>query len=81
MKTALAGLMAAAAFGAPCTTGSIECTERVPVGPAARYAVVYRSFPLTAKNAAIERAVVVVHGQVRNADNYFESMSWGSWTR
>jgi pimeloyl-ACP methyl ester carboxylesterase len=33
---------------------------------------VYRSFPLDVKNADVTRAVVLVHGAGRDADNYFQ---------
>jgi hypothetical protein len=36
-------------------------------------AKVYRSFPLNEKNSGIERALIVIHGAGRNADDYFMS--------
>jgi pimeloyl-ACP methyl ester carboxylesterase len=33
--------------------------------------MVYRTFPLETQNEAITRALIVVHGAPRNADNYF----------
>jgi len=33
--------------------------------------MVYRTFPLETRNEAISRALIVVHGAPRNADNYF----------
>jgi hypothetical protein len=74
MRLLLAISLSICAYAAPCITGTPACTERVPAGPAGRYTLVYRSFPLTAPNPTIERALIVVHGQGRNADNYFESM-------
>ena len=41
-------------------------------------AKVYRSYPLTQKNAAIERALIVIHGASRDAHNYFASALAGA---
>jgi pimeloyl-ACP methyl ester carboxylesterase len=38
-----------------------------------RFVTMYRSHPLTAPNAAAKRALVVIHGSGRNADDYFAS--------
>jgi hypothetical protein len=66
-----------AAFGAeaaaPCIAAGPECTEKVALGPQDRYSMVYRSFALTAANPRIERALIVIHGAGRNADDYFAS--------
>lgn len=35
--------------------------------------MVYRTYPLEAKNERITRALIVVHGQGRNADDYFRT--------
>ncbi len=35
--------------------------------------LIYRSHPLEKKNAAITRATIVIHGQGRNADDYFRT--------
>jgi pimeloyl-ACP methyl ester carboxylesterase len=39
---------------------------------------VFRSFPLTKPNPAVEQAVVVIHGASRNADSYFLSAVAGA---
>lgn len=52
--------------------------EKLPLGPQGRYSLVYRSFPLTAKNPRIERAVIVIHGAGRNANDYFSSVVAGA---
>lgn len=62
---------AAPAMAAPCTTATPACTEFVTPGSAPVRVLVYRSFPLDMKNADITRAVVMVHGAGRDADNYF----------
>lgn len=63
---------------APCTIAGPECVERVPLGPEGRFATVYRSHPLRQPNPAVKRVTVVIHGQGRNADNYFASASAGA---
>ncbi|HTM31177.1 MAG TPA: hypothetical protein VL263_07720 [Vicinamibacterales bacterium] len=63
--------MAASASAAPCITATTACTEWVTAGSAPARTLVYRSFPLDARNADITRAVVMVHGAGRDADNYF----------
>ena len=54
-----------------CRTAGPECTERVPLGDGKMFGVVYRSQPLAERNEKITRAMIIVHGQGRNADNYF----------
>jgi pimeloyl-ACP methyl ester carboxylesterase len=68
----LAASTCAAAI-APCTTAGLDCIEKVSPGSNAKYSKIYRSFPLTEKNAAIERALIVIHGAGRDAHNYFAS--------
>lgn len=58
---------------APCTTVD-GCTEWLALQPSPVRLLLYRSFPLEARNAAIRRAVIVVHGATRDADNYFRHM-------
>jgi pimeloyl-ACP methyl ester carboxylesterase len=45
--------------------------ERVPLGNA--FSQVYRSHPLTVANSKIERAMIIIHGQGRNANDYFQT--------
>jgi pimeloyl-ACP methyl ester carboxylesterase len=63
---------AAPALAAPCITSTPACTEWITPGSASVRLLVYRSFPLDVKNADITRAVVLVHGAGRDADNYFQ---------
>lgn len=65
-------LWAIAAFGVPCLTGTAPCLERFLI--AGRTLPVYRSFPL-AGEAQVNRAVIVVHGTDRNADDYFTDVA------
>jgi hypothetical protein len=61
------------AYGAePCTTATPACTEWVKLVDQAR-ALVYRTYPLEKKNDKITRALIVVHGAGRDADNYFRT--------
>jgi hypothetical protein len=60
-------------FGAPCTTATEACTEWVALGNESARSLVYRSHPLTAQNPAITRALVMVHGAGRDANNYFRT--------
>jgi hypothetical protein len=75
-------VLATAALGvsafAQCTKADASCTEKLPLGSDGRYSVVYRSFPLTKANRDIRRALIVVHGSGRNADNYFASAVAGA---
>jgi len=61
---------------APCASASDDCLEIISVsGSDIR---VYGSFPLTAENRRWERlrhAVIVVHGQNRDADTYFQNLT------
>ena len=61
------------AWAAPCTTATAMCTESVAVSGGPVGAIVYRSHPLDVRNEGITRALVMVHGQSRNADGYFRS--------
>src|SRR5947207_5852192 len=61
----------------PCTTAS-RCTEIVPMARSEKSAKVYRNYPLNEKNAAIERALIVIHGASRDAHNYFASALAGA---
>src|SRR5437870_9691075 len=56
----------------PCTKGTSDCTEWVMFGDQAR-SLIYRTFPLDTKNEKITRALVMVHGAGRDADNYFRT--------
>lgn len=54
-----------------CKTSTPACQEKVPLGKA--YSLVYRSHPLTAPNPKIERAMIIIHGAGRNANDYFQT--------
>lgn len=56
----------------PCTTSTTDCTHWVNLGGESR-ALVYSTYPLDVRNDKIVRALIVVHGQGRDADNYFRT--------
>jgi hypothetical protein len=56
----------------PCTKATNDCTQWVNLGGEAR-SLVYSTYPLDKKNEQIVRALIVVHGQGRDADNYFRT--------
>lgn len=58
---------------AVCVTATPECTERLPTGPDSLFTVLYRTHPLQVRNQEIRRAFILVHGQGRNADDYFRT--------
>jgi pimeloyl-ACP methyl ester carboxylesterase len=58
---------------AACTTATPDCTERVTLTQSGRWSLVYRTHPLRAPNPAIRGALVVIHGQGRNAHDYFRT--------
>ncbi|MEZ5353226.1 MAG: serine hydrolase [Bryobacteraceae bacterium] len=56
-----------------CLAPKAKCTERLFVGE--RYVSIYRNYPLqTGPHPGIERAVVMVHGAGRNADDYYGTL-------
>ena len=58
---------------APCTSVTSECTEWVMLPDSTSRAIVYRSYSLAARNDDISRALIMVHGGARNADDYFRT--------
>jgi hypothetical protein len=75
LSVLVASLLAAAptSSAAQCTSASPACVEWIGLGAGASRSLVYRSFPLTVRNEKISRVLIVVHGQGRDADNYFRS--------
>jgi pimeloyl-ACP methyl ester carboxylesterase len=72
--TAVTGsLLAAPAAAAPCTTTRPECTEWIVHAGGPSRSLVYRTYALDAPNPAITRALIMVHGAGRDADNYFRT--------
>ena len=56
----------------PCITATPNCTEWVNLGERAQ-ALIYRTYPLDTKRDKITRALIMVHGAGRDADNYFRT--------
>jgi hypothetical protein len=73
MKPALLLLVASAALSAAPCISVANCTEFVTLSGGPARSLIYRSQPLDAPNTAITRALVVVHGTGRDADNYFRT--------
>lgn len=70
----LAGfLLAAAAYAGPCITADQTCTEWISFPGGHSRSMIYRTYSLDEKNEKITRALVVIHGTNRDADNYFRS--------
>ena len=55
----------------PCLRAKAACTEWVTLDQQGQRGLIYRTHALTQRNTAIEHAVIVIHGQGRNADGYF----------
>jgi len=62
---------AQAAGAAACATATPACTEWLTVAGGSGRLLAYRSHALDERNERIVRALVVIHGQTRNADGYF----------
>ncbi|HYW44891.1 MAG TPA: alpha/beta fold hydrolase [Bryobacteraceae bacterium] len=65
--------LSVAAYAGPCITSNTACTEWVSLGGGPSRSLIYRTYPLQAKNDGIVRALIMVHGAGRDADNYFRS--------
>jgi pimeloyl-ACP methyl ester carboxylesterase len=56
---------------AACTKATDACTEWVALGSGPARSLIYRSKSLDIRNPAIQRALIMIHGTNRNADDYF----------
>ena len=56
---------------AACTKATDACTEWVALGSGPARSLIYRSQSLDVRNPAIQRALIMIHGTNRNADDYF----------
>jgi hypothetical protein len=63
-----------AADTAPCLKAQNTCSEWLTLDANGSRGFVYRTHSLTSVNENIEKVVVVIHGQGRNADGYFRHM-------
>jgi pimeloyl-ACP methyl ester carboxylesterase len=66
-------LVSASGYAAPCITATPACTEWVTLGGGPSRSLIYRNHPLGEKNENIVRALIVVHGAGRDADNYYRT--------
>jgi hypothetical protein len=78
MKRRSTGLLAllffcVSAFGAPCTTATTDCTEWLTFGAGPSRSLLYRTYPLEGRHENITRALIVIHGAGRDANNYFRT--------
>ncbi len=55
----------------PCLSATSACTEFVTLGGGPAQAMIYRTYSLTEPNPRVRRALIMVHGTMRNADHYF----------
>lgn len=58
---------------AACTSAIDACKTFVVLGKGPAKTMVYSSYPLTTRNDAIRRALIMVHGTNRNAHDYFNT--------
>jgi pimeloyl-ACP methyl ester carboxylesterase len=74
-RLAVLAFLAANLYAAPCVKGTAECTEWVSLSTGANpvRSLIYRTYSLDATNPNITRALIVVHGASRDADNYFRT--------
>src|SRR5690349_20210027 len=79
-KSLLLSLVFVASLGAvqrapaaPCTSAVDACKTFVILGKGPARTMVYSSYPLTTRNDAIRRALIMVHGTNRNANDYFNT--------
>lgn len=61
------------AAAAPCTTATETCTEWMTVEGGSKRVLLYRTHALHVTNATVTRALIMVHGGGRNADDYYRS--------
>lgn len=69
----LAALFHAPVVSPPCSSAVTACEQWIVYGGGPARSMVYASYPLTARNTSITRALIMVHGAGRNADHYFET--------
>ena len=62
-----------AAWAGPCTNANTSCTEWVGLGGGPARSLIYRTYALEVPNERISRALIMVHGAGRDADNYFRT--------
>jgi pimeloyl-ACP methyl ester carboxylesterase len=68
---AAAGTARAAQQSPPCTTPTPACETWIDLGGAR--SPVYSTYSLTTPNPSIHRALIMIHGALRNPDHYFRT--------
>ncbi len=63
----------AARAAPPCIAAAPNCTEWISFYNSSARSLLYRTYSLEAKNPAITRAFILIHGAGRDADNYFRT--------
>lgn len=82
MRSVLTACLLATSFTAmagPCTIAGPACSEMVAVPGTDGRTLVYRSYPLDARNPAIRRALIVIHGYLRDADAHYRAALAGGF--
>lgn len=58
----------------PCTSASSACSEWIMLGSAgSARSMVYRTYALNIRNENVRRALIMIHGALRNPDHYFRT--------
>jgi pimeloyl-ACP methyl ester carboxylesterase len=57
----------------PCTSATEACTQWITFGKGPARSMVYSTYPLSTRNVAVRRALIMVHGTNRNPDHYFHT--------
>jgi pimeloyl-ACP methyl ester carboxylesterase len=65
--------LATVVYAAHCLSTAPSCTEWVTLGGGPARSLIYRTYSLDTKNESITRALIMVHGAGRDADNYFRT--------
>jgi pimeloyl-ACP methyl ester carboxylesterase len=74
LRLAALFLLSLSAFAAePCTAAKSECTEWIVYGAGPARSLIYRTHSLEVRNERIVRALIVVHGMNRDADDFFRT--------
>jgi hypothetical protein len=55
----------------PCVTPTAACERWIGLGAGPARSMAYATYPLDRPNPRIRRALIMVHGTLRNADHYF----------
>lgn len=57
----------------PCLKATQACAQWITYGTGAARSMTYSTYPLDVYNAGVTRALIMVHGMMRNADHYFRT--------